>query len=184
MYYKLEIKDHIRVPPTLFHLSTQDSIIQGIKAKYEGMITKDLGVVLDVSEVKTIGEGVIIPGDSASYFDTSFVLMVFRPELQELVEGRVRDIVDFGAFIDIGPIEGMVHLSQAMEDFVTFSKDKVLAGKDTKRTLKVGDSCRARIIAVSFKDLTSPKINLTMRQPFLGKLEWLEEEKNKGKEKK
>jgi len=47
--------------------------------------------------------------------------------------------------------------------------------------LKVGDVCRARIIAVSFKDVTNPKINVTMRQQGLGKLEWLEEEKEKQK---
>ncbi len=183
MYYLLEVEDHIRVPPHLFGLSQPDSIIQGIKEKYDGMISKELGIVIDVTAVSSIGEGIIIPGDGASYYKTGFELLVFKPEMQEIVEGRIKDIADFGAFLNLGPIEAMVHVSQAMDDFVSFSKDKVLAGKDTKRTLKVGDSCRGRIIAVSFKDLTNPKINVTMRQPLLGKLEWIEEEKNK-KEKK
>ena len=39
--------------------------------------------------------------------------------------------------------------------------------------------CRARMIAVSFKDPTNPKLGLTMRQPLLGKLEWIEEDKSK-----
>ncbi|MBI2143480.1 hypothetical protein HYU20_04040, partial [Candidatus Woesearchaeota archaeon] len=30
--------------------------------------------------------------------------------------------------------------------------------------------------AVSFKDIANPKIGLTMRQPGLGKLEWIEED--------
>jgi DNA-directed RNA polymerase subunit E'/Rpb7 len=38
--------------------------------------------------------------------------------------------------------------------------------------LKVGDICKARIIAVSYKDLSNPKIGLTMRQIGLGKDEW------------
>jgi DNA-directed RNA polymerase subunit E' len=73
----------------------------------------------------------------------------------------------------LGPIDGMIHISQTMDDYVSFAKDKVLTGRDSKRSLKVGDLCRARIIAVSFKDLTNPKIGLTMRQPGLGKLEWV-----------
>ena len=92
------------------------------------------------------------------------------------MHGRIKDIADFGAFISLGPIEGMIHVSQTMNDYVSFGKDKVLQGKETKRSLKVGDLCRARIIAYSFKDITNPKLGLTMRQPRLGKLEWLEEE--------
>ena len=102
--------------------------------------------------------------------------------MQEVVLGKIKDIADFGAFINLGPIEGMIHISQTMDDFVSFSKDKVLTGKESRRSLKVNDLCRARIIAVSFKDPSNPKLGLTMRQPDLGKLEWVEEE-NKAEEK-
>ena len=54
----------------------------------------------------------------------------------------------------------------------------MLTGRDSKKFLKIGDFCRARIIAVSFKDVTNPKIGLTMRQPGLGKIEWLNEDKD------
>lgn len=175
MFYKVELQDHIRVPPDMFKLSTPEAVTKCIKKEFEGHISKDLGVVIDVAGVKSVGEGIIIPGDGASYFNTTFELFTFKPELQEIVLGNIRDIADFGAFINLGPIEGMIHVSQTMDDFVSFSKDKVLTGKDSKRALKVGDKCRARIIAVSFKDLTSPKLGLTMRQDGLGKLEWLKE---------
>ena len=62
-----------------------------------------------------------------------------------------------------------------MDDYVSFTKDKVLSGKESKKSLKVNDKCKARIIAVSFKDISNPKLGLTMRQPYLGKLEWIEE---------
>jgi DNA-directed RNA polymerase subunit E' len=99
--------------------------------------------------------------------------------MQEVVLGKVRDIAEFGAFMNLGPIEGMIHISQTMDDFVSFSKEKVLTGKDSKRTLKVGDVCRARIIAISFTDPLNPKLGLTMRQQGLGKLEWIKEDENK-----
>ncbi len=174
--YKIKIKDHIRVPPNLFNQPTETAVIQRIKKKYEGHISKELGIVIDVSQVDEIGEGVIIPGDGASYYDTKFELLSFKPEMQEVAYGMVRDIADFGAFMTIGPLDGMIHISQTMDDYVSFSKDKVLMGTETKRTLKVGDLCRSRIIAVSYKEVNNPKIGLTMRQPFLGKLEWADEE--------
>ncbi|MBI2130447.1 DNA-directed RNA polymerase [Candidatus Woesearchaeota archaeon] len=179
MFYKVELKDHIRVPPNLFGKEVKESILERIKKKYDGYISKDLGVVIGVLDVKTIGEGIIIPGDGASYYDTAFEMATFKPELQEVVIGKIRDIAEFGAFINIGPIDGMIHISQTMDDFVSFSKEKALTGKESKRVLKVGDVCRARIIAISFKDPLNPKIGLTMRQPGLGKIEWIKEDESK-----
>ena len=179
MFYKLELKDHIRVPPDHFGFPLEEAVIKRIKKKYEGHISKEIGIAVDVAEVKTIGEGVIIPGDGASYYDVAFDLITFKPELQEVLLGKIRDIADFGAFIALGPIEGMIHVSQTMDDFVSFSKEKTLSGKETKKTLKIGDKCRARIIAVSYKDISIPKIGLTMRQPGLGRLDWFEEQDKK-----
>jgi len=176
MFYKMEIRDRIRVTPNLFALPLEQGIIKMIKAKYEGFVSEELGIVIDVISVKNIGEGVILPGDGSSFYDTTFEILTLKPELQEVVIGRIKDIADFGAFITMGPIEGMVHIGQSMDDYVSLSKDKVLTGRDTKRTLKVGDICKARIIAVSFKDPMNPKIGLTMRQPGLGKLEWISED--------
>ena len=175
MFYKTEVTDHIRVPPDMFSLPVEEAVIKRIKKKYDGYISKDLGIIIDVAELAEIGEGIIIPGDGAPYYQVRFNLLTFKPEMHEVILGKIKDIADFGAFINLGPIDGMIHVSQTMDDFVSFSKDKVLTGKDSKRVLKVGDNCRARIIAVSFKDLQNPKLGLTMRQAGLGKLEWLEE---------
>jgi len=124
MFYKLEIKDHIRIPPRMFDLPIEEAIIKSVKSEYEGYISQDLGIVIDVSEVKDIREGIIIPGDGASYYETVFELLTFKPILQEVVMGAIKDIADFGAFITLGPTEGMIHISQTMNDFVSFAKDK------------------------------------------------------------
>lgn len=176
MFYKTLVKDHVRVSPEFFGLARKDAILQQVKKSFEGYVSKDLGIVIDVAKVNDVKDGVIIPGDGAAYFESEFELLTFRPELQEIVLGSIKDIADFGAFISIGPIEGMIHISQTMDDFVSFSKDKTLMGKEKNRTLKVGDNCRARIIAISYKDVNNPKLGLTMRQKGLGKIEWIEEE--------
>ncbi|MEK6886943.1 MAG: DNA-directed RNA polymerase [Nanoarchaeota archaeon] len=179
MFYKTTVKDHIRVPPNLFNEDVASSVLKVVKDKYSGFISQEIGVVIDVSKINEVGEGIVIPGDGASFYESTFELLTFKPEMHEVLNGSIKDIADFGAFINLGPIEGMIHVSQTMDDFVTFSKEKVLSGRDSKRALKVGDLCRARVVAVSFKDLTNPKLGLTMRQPGLGKLEWLEDDKNK-----
>jgi len=184
MFYTIEIKDHIRVPPRFFGLDVKEAVLKAIKQKYDGMITQQIGVVIDIGDVQDIGEGVIIPGDGASYYSSTFTILAFQPELQEVIVGKIKDIADFGAFITLGPIDGMIHISQTMDDFVSFSKEKTLSGRDSKQTLRIDDACRARVIAVSFKDVTNPKIGLTMRQAGLGKLEWIDSQNRPAEEKK
>jgi len=174
----------VRVPPELFELDVREAIMQRIRKDYEGVILDKAGFIIDVIDVQDIKEGVIIPGDGAAYYNSSFDLLTFKPELKEVIVGKIKDIADFGAFITMGPADGMIHISQTMDDFVSFAKDKVLQGRESGKTLKVNDNCRARIIAVSFKDITNPKIGLTMRQQGLGRVDWSEPEPEKKEAKK
>ncbi|MBU0460186.1 MAG: DNA-directed RNA polymerase [Nanoarchaeota archaeon] len=176
MFYRVKVTDHIRVPPNMFNRPEQEAVLENVKSTYENFISKELGFVVNVIDVGKISEGVIVPGDGAGYYETQFELLVYKPELNELVYGKIRDITDFGAFLDLGGAEGMVHISQSMDDFVSFSKEKVLQGKKSNQSLKVNDKCQARIIAVSYKDINRPKIGLTMRQEGLGKIEWLQQQ--------
>tara|TARA_Y100000310_G_C20419881_1_gene686159 strand:+ start:108 stop:668 length:561 start_codon:yes stop_codon:yes gene_type:complete len=183
MFYELQVKGHIRVDPTLFAEDTRTAVKNALVKMFDGFISKDLGVVIGVVDVESVKEGVIIPGDGAAYYDTTFSVLTFRPELLEVCLGRISDITDFGAFINIGPMDGMIHVSQTMDDYVSFSKSNVLTGKEKGRTLKVGESCRARVVSVSFKDISNPKIGLTMRQHRLGSLKWVEDDLKKEKKK-
>ena len=176
MFYKTVISDFIRVPPSQFSEDTEMAILSQVKAKYEAFTSTDIGVVLGVVKINNYNEGVIVPGDGASFYETEFEVINLKVGLQESIVGKIRDIADFGAFITLGPLDGMIHVSQTMDDFVSFSKDKALQGKEKGKTLKVNDVCRAKIIAVSFKDISNPKIGLTMRQPMLGRIDQLKEE--------
>src|SRR3989338_4047763 len=126
MYYRSQLKYFIRVPPHFFSEDVNKAVLRSIRQKYEGFIDPDLGIVVDVVGIVDIKDGVIIPGDGAPYYETVFEELVFRPELQEVVVGKIKDIADFGAFLTLGPIDGMIHISQTMDDFVSFAKDKVL----------------------------------------------------------
>jgi DNA-directed RNA polymerase subunit E' len=180
MFYLVDVEDFIRVEPKLFGLPTSEAVEQQLKETYAEHFDKELGLVVAVAGVGKIEEGIIIPGDGAAYYKSSFKLVVWKPEMQELVFGTIEEITNFGAFINMGATQGMIHISQTMDDFVSFSKTNTLIGKSSKRSLKKGDNCIARIVAISFK-MGDPKIGLTMRQPGLGKIEWIEEDKAKSK---
>jgi DNA-directed RNA polymerase subunit E' len=173
MYALSEVDGVVRVEPKLFGKDLGESIAEQLKITYLGQVSNELGRIIKIIDVLKIGEGIIVPGDGAAFYKVTFTAIHFLPEVHEIVEGEIRDIAKFGAFIDFGSFEGMIHISQTMDDFVSISKEGTLLGKDSKKVLKKGDKVRARIVAVSIKDTDEPKIGLTMRQEYLGKLEWI-----------
>ena len=94
-------------------------------------------------------------------------------------------ILKFGAFVRFGPLDGLLHISQVMDDRVDIDEtNQRLVGKDSGRYLAVGDIVRARVVSIDLneKNPQDSKIGLTMRQPGLGKLQWIEEDAKKHKE--
>lgn len=181
MFKLLFLEDTIRIPPAKFGEPLAKAGREQLRAKYEGMVDNELGYVVAVTDIKVNPTGKIIPGDGATYHRVSFSLLTFYPEVQEVIEGEVVEIADFGAFLRVGPIDALLHVSQLMDDFISYDeKQGVLMGKETKRKLSSGDHVRARITAVSLaRGGGSGKIGVTARQPFLGKLEWIKKEVTK-----
>ena len=181
MYALSEVDGVVRVEPKRFGDDLSEAIADQLETNYIGQVDNELGRIIKIISIIKVGEGIIVPGDGAAFYKVIFTAIHFKPEVNEIVEGEIRDIAKFGAFIDFGPFEGMVHVSQTMDDFVSVSKEGVLQGKDSKKVLKKGDKVRARIVAVSIKDTDEPKIGLTMRQEYLGKIEWIAEQIKKEK---
>lgn len=184
MFKLITLQDTIRIPPETFGNPLEAVGKEQVKAKYEGVVDEELGYVIAVSKVEVSPIGKIIPGDGATYHKVNFSLLTFMPVIQEIVEGDVVEIADFGAFVRIGPVDALLHVSQLMDDFISYDeKQGVLLGKETKRKLTTGDQVRVRITAVSLgRAGSSGKIGVTARQPFLGKLEWIKEEMAQAKE--
>jgi len=180
MFYIISIEDYVRVEPRFFGLETEKAVENQLIETYSEYHSEEFGESIGVISVENVGEGIIIPGDGAAYYNSEFKLLVWKPEMHEVVYGIINEITNFGAFIKLGVMQGMIHVSQTMEDFVSVSNTNTLLGKSTKKVLKRGDQCMASIIGISYKG-DQPKIGLTMRQPGLGKLEWIKEEKRKVK---
>lgn len=178
MFYLTEIEDYVRVEPKHFGLPTLEAVNNQLDEVYSDYYDKEIGKVVTIVEVLEVGEGVIIPGDGAAYYSSKFRLITWKPEIQEITSGIISEITNFGAMIDMGIMKGMIHIGQTMDDYVSFNKTNALTGKSSKRSLKAGDLCVARIVAISHKG-DFPKIGLTMRQPGLGKMEWIKEDQMK-----
>jgi len=180
LYKMVERVDTVRIPPKQLGISLKDVVEELTHESFEGKIDKDNNLTILTTEIEPVGSGRIVHGDGAVYQEVKFRALVFKPELHEVVQGKVCEVLRFGAFIRFGPLDGLLHISQIMDDRIDIDEaNNRLVGKDTKRDLRTGDIVRARIVAISINEVNyrESKIGLTMRQPGLGKLEWLEDDR-------
>ena len=73
-----------------------------------------------------------------------------RINVGDVMEGTVKNVTDFGAFIDLGGADGLLHISE-------MSWGRV---ESPKKTFKVGD-----VVKVFIKDINDTKIALSMKFP-------------------
>src|SRR3984957_15467829 len=178
MFQLVELNNVVRVPPNRFGSGLESVALELLKLKYESTFNPEYGYLVLVTNVKVDKIGKIIAGDGATYHKVKFEVFAFFPLKQEIIEGEIVEITDFGAFVRIGPTDALLHLSQIMDDYLTSDvKSGVITASQSKRTLKVGSKVRVRITAVSLgHGISMGKIGVTCRQPFLGALEWIDEE--------
>jgi len=183
MYYIVTVKDTVRVPPNKLGEEIEKVVFSELEDAFVGKIfsidENIKGAFILVYSIKEIGEGKILLGDAGVFYNVVFDAIFDAPTLNEVVEGDVKEIREFGSFVDIGAFDGLCHVSQIMEDYISYDgRNSILVGKQTHNSIKLGDIVKARVIAVSMKENTlESKIGLTMRQPYLGKDEWLKKSK-------
>ncbi|HOP66352.1 MAG TPA: DNA-directed RNA polymerase [Methanoregulaceae archaeon] len=186
MYYRMKLADKVRVPPHRLGEELKSVILDVLQEQLEGSIDKEIGIFIAVTAVLDVGEGEIVPGDGAVYYDVDFESVVLRLSLQEVTEGLVVETTSFGAFVSLGPIDAMLHVSQISDEYINYDeKNSRLICQESKRFIGVNENIRARVVTLSLneREPRDSKIGLTMRQSGLGTARWLEEDLNRELEK-
>ncbi|GEL76144.1 30S ribosomal protein S1 [Tenuibacillus multivorans] len=88
-------------------------------------------------------------------------------ESGQVVEGKVQRITNFGAFIDLGGVDGLVHISQLSHDHVDKAEDVV----------NEGDTIKVKVLSV---DLDTERIALSLKDTLPGPWDGIEEEFSAG----
>lgn len=144
----------------LFGVSLEDvkkgdlSLESLVKLKGEEKVANEIGV--GIPTLKDIVSEIQKPGRDIRESMPKPVLrsdVITMEDLKEgmVLSGTVRNVIDFGAFVDIGVHQdGLVHISQISDDYI----------KHPSEVLKVGQKVDVKILSV---DLTKKRIALTMK---------------------
>lgn len=184
MFLIIDMNDVVRIPPNRLTSSLKNTAITILKEKYESMISPELGYVIMIIDASANAVGKLVAGDGSTYHKVQFKALTFYPKLQEVVEGEIVEITDFGAFVRVGPTDALLHLSQITDDYLKSDvKQGVIIANQSAKSLKIGSKIRARVTAISLgKGTGMGKIGITCRQPFLGSNEWIEQEVKKSRQ--
>ncbi len=185
MFVKIMGELVVRIPPNMLSSDYKSAVFDVGRDSLEGKlinITKDDKTVskcyvIKLLSIEAVGEGTIVHGDGAVYQYVKYEALGFEPLMHEVIDGEVISVPKFGAFVKLGPFDGLLHISQIMDDRIDVDiGNQRIVGKDTKKDIKVGDKIRVRIVSLNLNSATleDSRIGLTMKQTGLGKLEWLE----------
>ncbi|HET7528631.1 MAG TPA: S1 RNA-binding domain-containing protein [Candidatus Saccharimonadales bacterium] len=132
-----------------------DSDKDEILTKLNALVNKTLRVrILDVSRKDNkliFSEKEAVRGDMQERLE--------KLKVGDVVEGVVTGVIDFGAFVNVDGIEGLVHISE-------ISWERV---EDPRKYIKVGDRVKAKIIAID-KDRLSLSIKQMSEDPWLSEV--------------
>lgn len=179
MYKRVRLKDTVEVPPRELANVTPDLVKKLLQDKLEGRMDEEIGSVVSVVNVHDIGDGAVLPNRPGVYYQAEFDAVTFDPQMQEVVDGTVVEVVEFGAFVGIGPVDGLLHVSQISDEYLAYDgENQQLSSSESSDTLGVDDAVRVRIVTKSIDERNprDSKIGLTAKQPGLGKHEWLANE--------
>lgn len=85
-------------------------------------------------------------------------------------EGTVRSLRDFGAFVDLGGVDGLIHISQLSWDRIKHASEVLQEGQKVKVKVQKIDPATGKI-SLAFRDLSeSPWTGATSRYPARSKL--------------
>jgi small subunit ribosomal protein S1 len=89
----------------------------------------------------------------------------------DVLEGKVQRLTDFGAFVDIGGVDGLVHISQLSHEHVEKPSDVLKEGEEVKVKVLSIDRDSERISLSIKETLPGPWENVASRAPIGSELE-------------
>jgi len=103
MFVLTLLADTICIPPHLLAKPTLTSVQTEIEKRYPNKIIVDVGLVIcPYGRPLEVGDGILVPGDGGAHHQVVFQCLVFRPFVEEVLIGTVKDSHEGGITVSVG----------------------------------------------------------------------------------
>ncbi|KAK7075729.1 DNA-directed RNA polymerase III subunit RPC8 [Halocaridina rubra] len=168
MFQLAEIRHMVRIPPWLFGQTLNDAVVEELNRKLANKVVLNVGLCIALFDITSLGDSYIFPGDGASHTRVTFRYIVFRPFMEEVLEGVIKSCSADGIQVSLGFYEDIYIRHDAMmtnshfdETDRTWVWDYQTEDETHHLYMDIGEKIRFKIIAEQFADTTPAGPELT-----------------------
>ncbi len=144
------------LPVSQLSIEHYPRVEDGDKSKILGILRSYVGQLFDVQVITADPEEEKLIVSEKAVMEKEMEGKMSKLKIGDIVEGAVTGVVDFGAFVKFGELEGLVHISELAWQRIENPKD----------IIKVGDNVRCKVISID-KGRVSLSIKQLAQDPWL-----------------
>lgn len=144
------------LPVSQLSLEHYPRVEDGDKNKILSILQSYVGQLFDVQIITADSEEEKLIVSEKSVFEKEMENKLSKLKINDVVEGNVTGVVDFGAFVKFGELEGLVHISELAWQRIENPRD----------IIKVGQKVQAKVISID-KGRVSLSIKQLQQDPWL-----------------
>lgn len=161
MFILAKFKDIIRVPASSLGEPIEKVLSDELNSRFANKVVLDVGLVICLHDIVEIGESYIYCGDGAIHTRCTYRMVVFRPQVGEVIVGTLKSSSKEGLIISLGffdsiviPPEQLNEPSQFNETDQTWTWNYEDDGQTHTLALEIGEQLRFRVQKEQFVDVS------------------------------
>lgn len=161
MFVLSEMKDVVQVKPFNFVHNLKSSLEFGLNKKFANKVVHNVGLCISLFDIIEIGDSYILPGNGASHTPVTFRFIVFRPFIDEILTGKIKQCTREGVYVSLGffddiliPQEYLQQKSKFVDAEQLWVWEYVTDEGTHDLFMDINEEIRFRVIDEEFEDLT------------------------------
>lgn len=161
MFVLSKFKDIIRVPACHLGKPIEEVLAEELNRRFANKVVLNVGLVICLHDIVEVGESYIYCGDGAIHTRCMYRMIVFRPQIGELLVGTLRSSSKEGLNISLGFFDSIVIPPQQLNEPSRFNENDQTwtwnfedEGETHTLVLEVGEQVRFRVHSEEFVDIS------------------------------
>ncbi|KAL7632484.1 UNVERIFIED_CONTAM: hypothetical protein RMT77_017210 [Armadillidium vulgare] len=166
MFQLAQIKRMVRVPPWLFGDTLNNAVADELNRKLANKVVLDVGLCIALFDIISLKDSYIFPGDGASHTHVTFRFIVFRPFMEEILEGTIKGASAEGIQVTLGFFDEIFIRKDSMmtdthydETEKTWVWNYQTDDANHQLFMDIGEKIRFKVIEEKFTDTTPSNPN-------------------------
>lgn len=160
MFILSTFQDTIRVPASQLGKPIEDELTDILNARLANKVVHNVGLVICLKDIVDVGESYLHDGDGAIFTKCTFRMIVFRPQVGEVICGTLRSSSREGLKVSLDFFDSIVIPPKLLNETSRFDESDQSwtwyyddEGKTHSLKLEIGEKIRFRVYGEEFVDI-------------------------------